>query len=706
MRKDAVREAWTAARPVVGWVLLVLFILMVLLWTAFGFEPQLVDAVPGPLDEFGRVSAFWPILAGFAAGGGAAWALAPGLRLQAEKARSGEEGGVRLSPLAAALLGPASLLMMFSAYWPCAGVEQPFWSALRHALEALEGYVAEPFGGNIEGCPAEFPQGLMAGVLFGRVTLLLVLGIGLAYVFRHSIDSLRARAASQVIVFAGLADETMGVARMVRRNLTRRERLVLLAGSDEIERARALAREVHALVHPMDVSEETDVRAFVRARGSRGIQGICLMSDDSATNLRAMEAFMAATGDLGFEGGTASTREVPNRVLVRVDNPWHAEDWRRRQMTSRPGWLFDAVSVHEMAARHAVDQLKKQTPAVDTVVIAGSSPFDLAVLSELSFEHRIDAYLDSVSSLAQSRWDAAKEGRAFRPWVRRTPRAVLVGDGANVTAGHFRERLAQFGVPNSHLLVDVREREHYEDVMASLVEQGRNPALVTNDMLDEDATFLAVRHPRWTIFAWDDAVIGVTEQPLIGGLHLVGATLEPIADFGLDIWDRLGSVQHQTYLLNYLGGATDDDDQNGKRGRWQSLSPFAKESNIRSFAAFTRNVTSLPRPRKLATSMGSDGSGESPAPLSEGELERLAVLEHESWVRHHVEHGYKWGPERKGRQHPDIRPWDDLDELEKAKDVTNVQATNAMLVALGFVLTDAGAASVADPLPDVAVAGD
>lgn len=184
------------ARSVLGWVLLAAFFGMVGLWVTFGFAPTLAEQVPDLFGAFGDPSAFWPILAGALAGVGAAWALAPGV---GGDDKGGGEGGAHLSPLAVAILGPAALIMMLSAYWPCETEGSQFWGSLRRALEAFEGYVAEPFGEEVHGCPQEFPQTLTAGVILAKFTIVLVIGIGLAYVLRHSIDALRARFARQVV---------------------------------------------------------------------------------------------------------------------------------------------------------------------------------------------------------------------------------------------------------------------------------------------------------------------------------------------------------------------------------------------------------------------------------------------------------------------------------------------------------------------------
>jgi len=668
-------------RPVIGWALLGAFLAMVGLWVAFGFAPALVEHAPAALRAFGEPYAFWPILAGTVAGAGAAWALAPGIRGGGE---GGGEGGGHLSPLAVAILGPAALAMIFSAYWPCEAEGSQFWGSLRHALEAFEGYVAEPFG-EVPQCPAEFPQTLMVGVLFGKATLVLVLGIGLAYVLRRSLDSVRTRFARQVVVLSGVTEEGVDVARWVASpaNLPRRRHLVLLDDGSELDRARELARELgktaKVIVLGVDVSDRASVDAFMRARGRRGIQGLYLMSPDSSANLKALDAFLGA-----HERSTAAAHrtEVPGRVVIRVENPWHADDWRRQRMIDNPGWLFDALSEREIAARHVVGNLKAR--GIDRVVISDSDPFSLAVLSELSFEHRIDAYFARVRANAAA--DSAPQKLA-------TPQAVLVGGQGKFVADHFRQQMRRFGVVHADGIVDVRPDEDREHAMSRLLRTGYRPALIVNDVgragAEHDSTFLAVRHPDWVIFDWDPQSHGLAHEPLLGKLSVVGPTMAPVPDFGLDIWDRLGAIQHQTYLINFQGGVPASYDPGRKRGLWEGLSAFARESNVRSFATFARSLAGLARRRSLGTDIGTPG-GQVPAPIEDpAEIRELAIREHESWVAHHAEYGFRYGPERKGKRHPDMVEWDRLGPGDQDKDVQSVLATNELLKALGFVLVEA-----------------
>jgi len=774
------RVARHNARIVLGWVLLAAFVFMVAIWTAFGSAPELAEHAPEPFAAFGRVDGFWTILAGFVAGGGAAWALAPGLRVEGEETARGE-GGVGLSPIAAALLGPSALLLMFASYWPCTGETNPFWGALRHATEALEGYVAEPFG-QLEGCPAEFPQALLVGVLFGKITLALVLGIGLAFVFRRSLDTLRARWARQVIVFAGLSDETVGLARDLARGITERQTMLILDPGPGLARAREFAREISKTRHkaialPMDVTDDDAIEDLMRKGSRKGIHGLYLLLPDASANVKAMDTFLRlhdeATGSvvdrtattgvddkvrpraelqrqalldsqdpqdrrlgrrLPDEPTPAQARstplwwrklvvllrpwpsEVPGRAVLRIDNPWHAEDWRRRQMLDRKGWLFDAISTHSTAARHAVHRMKfppEGEPRIERVVLEGSTSFELAVLSELAFERAVDDALEAAArhgelSAAQTIRDfpeecADAEKRLelltyWREHFPKTPTVMLVGEGATGAGSHFAQLLERYGVGSTahaaHSTAEAREK--------LLDEHGT--ALILGEDSTEDPTLLAVPHPRWRIFAWSDEAQGVSERPLIGGLSLVGPTLEPVhperdqhADralprvddaapaYGVDVWERLGRIEHKCYLLRNFGGLAKSDAEKPARGDWdEDLSDMQWEDNIRPFATLVRTLTDLGY--IWANDLGEHGA-QQPATLSDTEEEQAAINEHASWVRHRVEDAWAFGERAdKRRVHNNIVGWQQLDTETQGYDYDGVSSALALFKTLGFVL--------------------
>lgn len=70
------------------------------------------------------------------------------------------------------------------------------------------------------------------------------------------------------------------------------------------------------------------------------------------------------------------------------------------------------------------------------------------------------------------------------------------------------------------------------------------------------------------------------------------------------------------------------------------------------------------------------------------EVELMARMEHERWVRAKLEAGWTYGAvtDRASKQHVSIVPWDDLSSLEKEKDRRIVQAIPEILAAADFVV--------------------
>jgi hypothetical protein len=770
----------------VGWALLVTFAAMVAIWTGLGFAPWLVGRVPWPVSEYGRVDAFWPIVAGFIAGGGAAWALAPSRRIA--RGASPGDGLVGLSPIAAAILGPAALLMIFASYWPCTGEENEFWSAMRHAMDAFEGYVAEPFG-VVAGCPASFPQTLTAGVLFGRTTIALVILLAVAYVFRRSIDIVRAQMARQVVIFAGLSDETVPLARQLARSLTERQTLLLLEDGAESARAEELAREFardhcKAIAMTIDITDDEAIERLMRRRRAKGIHGVYLLLPDAAENLNAMETFLrlheaAVTRRRGAPVDPSAPElleraklnrdallrspdaidrriaqrlprdphathwvsplwwrrfvsklrplpsEVPGRAVVRIDNPWQAEDWRRRQMLARTGWLFDAVSTHSTAARHVVHRMKfpmgLEEP-VRRVVIQGTSSFELAIMAELAFERAVDGVLDEAAAagerdanlvIADERSPVGEVAAAranlasiayWRKHIPPTPEVVLSGSLANEIDEHVAELLTRYGVQSqARGLVHIEQRSLAEEM------EGGETALVVSESATMDPTLLAVPHPRWPVIAWSDQARGINQRPLIGGLTLVGPTLEPVAPaiesaqdsdvpriddaaaaYGLDVWERLGRIEHKCYLLRNWGGLARKDAVKPARGDWDvDLTATLREGNIRPFATLVRTITELGY--SWASDLGDDGSqARIDLQARDDDWKRAGINEHASWVVHRLEDGWAFaGPDIRDdrrRLHPNIVDWDHLTTKLQGHDFEGVGSALRLFAALGFVL--------------------
>jgi hypothetical protein len=563
----------------------------------------------------------------------------------------------------------SAALIALATYWPCSQGQSPGWTAIRRALDLIRGNVNPPYAGGT-GCVGSLPLGLQAAQLL-MLSALGIVGWGaVALIFATRFREFRARSARAVVVISGLDDSTVGMVRRVRATVPAPAVLVAAVPAGQ-SRAAELARDVGAIPIELDLLSPTAVRRFASRRRRDAVRGAYLLGPDAADNLRALEILRTAFRD------PVSRPGFPSRAAVRIDDPWHADDWRRRHMAGDPDWLVDAVSAVEGAARHVVRELRGT--GVELVVLTDASPFELAVLSELSFERRMSAVVPDAAG------------------VRGFPRVALTGDRAEEVAEHFTAQLARFGIAHPGIGCEV-VRDPLDEVMKG----AERAALLMSFSEGEGAsrsTFVAARRPDWAIFAWSPTAHGLGPGPLVGGLTSVGPTLEPVDGHGVDLWDRFGRTLHERYVQLHLDGEPVVGDP--ARGRWdEDLSPFTREANIRSFLAAMRGVRLLGL--RWATTLAASDARVDLAALSEPEIEVLARAEHESWVEHHRAYGWRPGAARddRRRMHPDLVDWDRLSPASRQKDVAAISGTLGLLDVLGFRLQVA--ASTADPIREPA----
>ena len=72
-------------------------------------------------------------------------------------------------------------------------------------------------------------------------------------------------------------------------------------------------------------------------------------------------------------------------------------------------------------------------------------------------------------------------------------------------------------------------------------------------------------------------------------------------------------------------------------------------------------------------------------------VEEMAKNVHEVWAQSRMEQGWTWGPERNDalRHHPDLIPYEELADTEKAYDRNTSMETIRLILALGYKITKA-----------------
>nr|WP_062339860.1 RyR domain-containing protein [Herbidospora sakaeratensis] len=142
--------------------------------------------------------------------------------------------------------------------------------------------------------------------------------------------------------------------------------------------------------------------------------------------------------------------------------------------------------------------------------------------------------------------------------------------------------------------------------------------------------------------------------------------------------DDLARAVHDHYLRTRRA-AGDDETTNASLVAWDRL-PRLLRADSRAHA---RDV-----PRKLAI-VGcrlTRRPGRPAAVLTEGEVERLARVEHVRWTLARLAAGWRPGPvhDAAARRHPDLVPWEDLTEDARDKDRSTLRALPAVLAVAGL----------------------
>ena len=384
---------------------------------------------------------------------------------------------------------------------------------------------------------------------------------------------------------------------------------------------------------------------LLRRGGRRVLRGLAVLPPDSATSGRLVRAVEDVMAD--------STGVHPVRALLRIDDAWQAEDWRRRYLGQPDRWVVDTISANEVTAllllRDALDR------GADHLVLVGRSDLTFALLAEVAQLAR-ERVLDDLGPV---------------------PPVVLVGPAAErmLTEHELAER--GFGNQSSRSTTVVEDAGP-ETVAADLLDRGYRPALFFTGAEDAEDQRLAARlgamHPRLLVYSRVPGLSGLGLQPLLAQVRGFGVTLEAGKGRPIDRWERIARLLHARFI------AANPDPSRASRRPWdEGLPAFYRESNVRQVTTVLGSAIAVGR------SWGATGVID-PAPPTADQLDEMARADHESWRRHHEENGWRWAAHRddEARRHPDLVGWEQLGEEGRSKTRAGVATTLRLLETLGY----------------------
>ena len=593
--------------------------------------------LPGPLGAYGDPEAWWPIAVNVAAG-----LLAYGTWRWVNRRHN--------RPFAVVLLGigVATVLVLASASYgrcPEEGLSA-FWSVVTRVV----GLITNNYAVDMFAKPGCATDGVPLALQFARLTQLIVLLVAatsaLAALLRTQVDRVAVRWSPRLSVVVGTDQSS---APLLSALAVDAEKYTLAALTSDplapwVGQARAAGWRV-VVTDPRN--PESVGRLLRRPRGRHALRRLAVLAPDSTEAQRLMAVVQEAVGDRRPMTGSDAVR-----VLLRIDEAWQAEDWRRRYLSRIPAWIVDTISENEVTARLLVDDLLER--GVDHVLLTGQSDLTFAILAELAQRGRENT-LDATPA--------------------RIPGVTIVGTDADEVLEEHALAQARFG--NAGLdRVQAETGRELDDVVADAVAAHAVPALVFSGAVDPADQRLASRlgatYADLLVYSRHTEVSGLGAEPLLAQVRAFGSTLDTGRGRPIDGWERIARLVHEDFVHSY----PDPDDP--ARRPWDELDPVYRESNVRQV------LTALGSAVAVGRSWGA--SAEAAAPPSPEQLDEMARIEHESWRRHLERNGWRWAATRAraARRHPDLQPWDQLSDESRQKASRGVSESLALLATLGY----------------------
>jgi hypothetical protein len=144
-----------------------------------------------------------------------------------------------------------------------------------------------------------------------------------------------------------------------------------------------------------------------------------------------------------------------------------------------------------------------------------------------------------------------------------------------------------------------------------------------------------------------------------------------------DLADQLARAIHQAYL-DKRAGRGDSPQVNQSMRPWEELPDDIKHANLAQAAHIGIKLNAIDCAVVPESVIAPDFA------FTDAEIELLAEMEHRRWVQERLGEGYVQGPNREGKQHPDLVDWQYLSEHAREKDRDAVCDLPAILRQAGF----------------------
>lgn len=560
--------------------------------------------------------------------------------------------------VSAAILGLAS-------FWRCHGGQSPILTPLSWTLALFLGTVESVYSPDIDPgtyCGTQqFPVALELARLLAIGTTLSTALLAALTLFRSQLDRIAIRRARDLTVVVGLDDDTLPLVTAVARRMAPSQTLVVIT-SDAKRSCVSEVRQLGARIRELPL---TDTQGLTDLRLWKHLKRLYLLSEDPVQNeyrLRAIDTAMDALG--------ADEARLP--LTVRIDDPWHAEVWRRSFLESRDPsvttgsgtlrWVADAVGKYESTANRVARHLVRRNPArpsPDTVLLVGVHRLTYALTSELAQMQREQTVYDDPDRTLPSRV------------------IVMAPDAAGFLDDH---QLRQQRIAPGAMALAVESVNAVPSVEAVMElvgdEQQRFAVVLTDPSFEQYGTRLASRCTKLLIYQATRATSTLSNSSTVGRLYPFPIAMAVDEDAPQDAWERAAQLIHERYRANNKAHGwpiAEDVDHD-----WSSLPAVYQQQNRRQVTHTLALVESVghswntldhPPAAPLPDSFPDMDRAEKFRILNftPETVEKMIAAEHESWRNLFLNHGWRYSERRddKAKLHNRLLSWPELLEQDR-----------------------------------------
>jgi Trk K+ transport system NAD-binding subunit len=574
-----------------------------------------------------------------------------------------------------------------SALAPCRGGETKT-SVVAGVLGLYVGNPPAAYGnGNV--CPGQAPLALQLGqIICLGATLIGAVGAA-ATLWREPLARIRARFVKDAAIFTGLDSLTMPLLQRLAET-GRPDRIVVI----EPDGSHPLLEEARATGAHVMVGNPTAERILLPIiTGWRG----CALSYVYAVRneLAENEAVLDAVTSILSRRYRRPDPEHQPHLVVRIDDPRHADHWRGWNSGISSHWFADVLCPHESTATALADQIVQ--PGVRQLLLCGDSSLALAALLELG--HRAWERHELTAAA-----HPALNGQGPAPFP--VDRVILLSPQADALR---REYLAASSPSVVAVLPTVVARPgRWQDQLLPLldglpVRDAAASMVAIVDGLAEDTMHEAGRvarlHSGIPVFVLTSDGAGMSDA-IFDQLHPFQRALLIDGEVPEDTWTRMARHWHECYRLSHP--PTPEEPQAPGRRPWPELGEFLQQDNILQLRSIMTAVVERGR-RWVPLRSVLPGSI---IELSDRELEEIARAEHTRWYRRRLAAGWSpGGPHHRPRAarsghnliNSRVVPWSVLPDRDRQGQIDYLRGQLARLEGAGFVpVVPAGGPPYAD----------